>query len=156
MTVGKPSGSRVEPADLHGRSGLALRARLFAQRFWQPTSACLSCMPGHGANFFSAVHWEIALRTGLLTGALVLLLSFTRFVTVFRHRVGNAIAVGVLTAIGDFSAHPDHYGSGYVEPVITGMVSAMFAYVGAWLLEDRARRLRTTWRRVTGRSQTIE
>lgn len=53
------------------------RARLFVQRFWQPTSACIACMPGSFAAVANVAHWEIALRTGLATGLLVILLSFT-------------------------------------------------------------------------------
>ena len=44
------------------------RIRLFIQRFWQPTSACMTCMPGSWGNIMSLVHWTIAFRTGLLTG----------------------------------------------------------------------------------------
>ena len=59
------------------KDGWAWRARLFAQRFWQPTSACITCMPGSLANLASLPHWELALRTGLATGVLVLLLTIT-------------------------------------------------------------------------------
>ena len=127
------------------------RARLFVQRFWQPTSACLTCMPGSLANVVSAAHWEIALRTGLYTGLLILLLSFTRFATVFRNRYGNAAVVGVLTALGDAYSHPDDYGSGAIEPIVTGCIAGVFALVSSYLFEDRARRLRSIWRRATGR-----
>jgi hypothetical protein len=125
-----------------------LRTRLVLQRFWQPTSACLTCMPGSLAtNVPSLVHWELALRTGIVASALVLALSFTPFVRVFRNRWGNAATVGVLTACGDSYAHPDHYGHGLVEPLLTGLVSAVFALVASWLVEDRARRIRTLFHR---------
>ena len=128
--------------------GWRLRAKLVVQRFWQPTSACLTCMPGSFVNVVSPAHWEIALRTGVLTGALVLLLSLTRFVSVLRNRYGNSIAVGVLTAIGDAYAHEDHYGTLHVEALITGVVSGVLALVGGFLFEDRARRPRAAWRRL--------
>lgn len=127
------------------------RAKLFAQRFWQPTSACLTCMPGSLLhNFPSLAHWEIALKTGFVTGVLVLVLSFTPFAPVFRHRYGNACTVGVLTACGDAFAHPDHYGHGLVEPILTGAVSALLALVASYLFEDRARRVRAVWARLGG------
>jgi hypothetical protein len=128
----------------------ALRARLFAQRFWQPTSACLTCMPGSLANVASLPHWEIALKTGLATGALVLLLSLTPAIGVFRHRYANAAAVGCLTALGDAYSHVDHYGTAGLEAIVTGLVSAVIALVASFLFEDRARRLRHAWSRITG------
>jgi hypothetical protein len=126
------------------------RVRLFLQRFWQPTSACLTCMPGSLANIVSLPHWEIALRTGLATGVLVLLLSFTRFVGVMRNRYGNALLVAALTALGDLYSHPDHYGSAHWEAVLTGAVSGALALGASFLFEDRARRIRHAWTRLRG------
>ena len=126
---------------------LRLRARLVVQRFWQPTSACMTCMPGSLFNLMSLPHWEIALRTGLATSVLVVLLTFTPFAKVFRNRYGNAAVVGILTACGDAFSHRDDYGHGFVEPLLTGAVSALLAFAASWLFEDRARRLRSVWGR---------
>jgi hypothetical protein len=125
-----------------------LRAKLVVQRFWQPTSACMTCMPGSLLNVLSPAHWELALRTGLYTAALVLLLSFTGFVKVFRNRYGNAAAVGCLTAVGDAYSHEEHYGGFHAEALVTGVVSALLALVAGFLLEDRARRVRAAWTRI--------
>jgi hypothetical protein len=123
-----------------------LRVRIFIQRFWQPTSACLACMPGNLGNVASLVHWEIALRTGLTTGVLVVLLSFSPLIRLFRSRYGNALVVGSLTAIGDALSHRGHYGGGYGEAVLTGIVSGLLALAGSWLFEDRGRLIRGAWR----------
>ncbi len=130
--------------------GWAFRARLFVRRFWQPTSACMTCMPGSLANVLSLPHWELALRTGLATGVLVLLLSFTPLAKVFRNRYGNALVVGGLTALGDAYSHASQYEIAYAEPLVTGVVSGLLALAGGYLFEDRARRLRTFWTRITG------
>ena len=58
--------------------------------------------------------------------------------------------VGALTALGDAWSHVDHYGGGFAEPLVTGVVSGTFALVASWLFEDRARRLRTAWSRLSG------
>jgi len=130
--------------------GTTWRLKLVAQRFWQPTSACLTCMPGSLAgNLPSLAHWEIALRTGCATALLVLVLSFTPFARVFRDRYGNALVVGMLTACGDAWSHADHYGRGFGEPILTGAVSAAISLVASWLLEDRGRRPRAWWTRLT-------
>lgn len=131
--------------------GWTLRAKLVVQRFWQPTSACLTCMPGSVRNVVSAAHWEIALRTGLITGALVLLLSLTRYVAVLRNRYGNSATVACLTTIGDAYAHENHYGLLHAEALLTGLVSGVLALAGSFLIEDRARRPRALWRRLTRR-----
>jgi hypothetical protein len=124
--------------------------KLFIQRFWQPTSACMTCMPGSWGNVMSLTHWTIALHTGLLTGLLAVFLTFTPAAKLYSHRYGNALIVGCLTAIGDAYAHPSHYGNPYVEHILTGAISALLALAGSYLFEDRARRLRAAWARVFG------
>ena len=126
------------------------RVRLFVQRFWQPTSACMTCMPGSWANVWSLAHWTIALQTGLATGILAVLLTFTPARKLYSNRYGNALVVGSLTALGDMFAHPNHYGAFHAEALLTGLVSGVITIVGSYLFEDRARRLRAAWARVAG------
>lgn len=126
------------------------RVILFVQRFWQPTSACMSCMPGSLGNLLSLPHWLTALQTGLLTGVLALLLTFTPAARLFANRYGNALMVGLLTAIGDAFSHPGHYGIPGLEAVATGIVSGLLALAGSFIFEDRARRLRALWARLRG------
>jgi hypothetical protein len=132
-------------------TGWRLRIRLFVERFWQPTSACMMCMPGSLGNVWSAVHWSTALQTGLVTGAIALLLSFTPVARLYRHRYGNALVVGAVTALGDAYSHPNHYGFLHAEALLTGAVSALLALVASYLLEDRARRVRAAWSLVHAR-----
>ena len=127
-----------------------LRAKLFVQRFWQPTSACMTCMPGSLGNLFSPVHWATALQTGLVTGILAVLLSFTPARNLYRNRYGNALIVGCLTALADAYSHPNHYGIAYGEALVTGAISALLALAGWTLFEDRARRIRAAWSRFFG------
>ena len=127
-----------------------LRATLFVQRLWQPTSACITCMPGSWGNLWSPLHWELALRTGVATGLLALALSFTPALRLLRQRWGNAALVGLLTALGDSWSHPNHYGWWHAEAIVTGLVSAALALAGSFLLEDRARRARAAWVRLFG------
>ena len=126
-----------------------LRVKVFIQRFWQPTSACMACMPGSLGNLWSIAHWQTALQTGLATGLLALLLSFTPAVRFYRNRFQNAAVVGCLTALGDAFSHRSHYGGAYVEAIVTGLISAVLSLVASYLLEDRARRLRAAWSRLS-------
>ncbi len=125
-----------------------LRAKVFAQRLWQPTSACMTCMPGSLGNIVSLVHWEAALRTGLATGFLAVLLSFTPVGRLYKNRYGNALLVGCLTFLGDAWSHPNHYGVAYAEAFLTGVISGALALVGSYVFEDRARRVRAVWGRI--------
>jgi hypothetical protein len=130
--------------------GWGRRARLFVQRFWQPTSACMTCMPGSLGNVWSWPHWTIALHTGLATGILAVLLTFTPAGRLYGNRYGNAAVVGALTALGDAYAHPSHYGTSYAEAILTGAASGLLTLAGSYLFEDRARRLRAAWARISG------
>lgn len=126
------------------------RIGLFVQRFWQPTSACMTCMPGSLGNVVSPEHWLTALQTGLGTGLLVLLVTFTPARRLFAHPYSNAAVVAALTTVGDLYAHRSHYGGALGEALLTGAVSGALALVAWFLLEDRARRVRAAWRRVRG------
>ncbi len=128
-----------------------LRLRVFIERLWQPTFACMTCMTAPTfANLLSAVHWKIALQTGLGTGVLALLITLTPLGRLFTHRYGNALLVGALTAIADAWSHPGRFGLEYGEALLTGAVSALLALAGSFVFEDRARRPREWWRRVRG------
>ena len=135
--------------------GWRLRVKIFVERFWQPTSACMMCMPGSLANVWSAVHWATALKTGLATGLVALLLSFTPVARLYPNRYGNALVVGALTAFGDAWSHPNHYGFFRAEALLTGAVSAVLALVASYLLEGRGRRLRAAWLRLRSRTQHV-
>ena len=127
------------------------RVTLFVQRFWQPTSACMTCMPGSWTYVMSTEHWLVALRTGLATGVLALLLTFTPAARLYGNRYGNALVVAVLTMFGDAYSHPSHYGTSITEPLLTGVVSGVFALVASFLLERRAYRVRAVWTQLLGK-----
>ncbi|MGH8782927.1 hypothetical protein [Paraburkholderia sp.] len=121
------------------------RVRLFIQRFWQPTSACMTCMSGSWGNVMSLVHWTIAFRTGLFTGLLAVLLTFTPAAKLYGHRYGNALVVGFLTMLGDAYSHESRYRIPYIEHIVAGVTSGLLTLVASYLFEDRARRVREAW-----------
>ena len=128
-----------------------LRARVFLQRLWQPTCACMFCMSAPSfANLVSAMHWRIALQTGIGTGILALLLTLTPVGRLFAGRYGNALLMGCLTAIADAWSHPGRFGFEYGEALLTGLVSGLLVLAASFIFEDRARRVREVWARVRG------
>jgi len=128
-----------------------LRARLVVQRLTQPTCACMVCMTAPTfANLISLPHWKIALQTGLGTGLLALVLSFTPIGRLFGQRYGNAVLMGALTAIADAWSHPGRFEAAYGEALLTGVVSALIVYATSFLMDDRGRRVRAAWAWVRG------
>lgn len=110
----------------------------------------MTCMPGSWGSITSVAHWTIALHTGLLTGLLAVLLTFTPASKLYAHRYGNALIVGLLTMLGDAYSHTSHYRIPYVEHIVTGAISGLLTLAASYLFEDRARRLRAVWARVFG------
>ena len=128
-----------------------LRLRVFIQRLTQPTCACMFCMTAPTfANVLSLPHWKIALQTGIGTGLLALLLAFTPVGLLFTRRYSNAVLMGVLTAIADAWSHPGRFGWEYGEALLTGVVSGLIVLGTSFVIEDRARRVRSMWARIRG------
>lgn len=128
-----------------------LRARVFLQRLWQPTCACMVCMTAPTfANLLSAAHWKLALQTGVGTGVLALLITLTPAGMLFSRRYGNALLMGGLTALADAWSHPGRFRVQYGEALLTGLVSGLLVLVASFVLEDRARRVRQVWAKVRG------
>lgn len=123
-----------------------LRARVFVQRVTQPTCSCIICMTAPTfANITSIVHWKIALQTGFGTGLFALLVSFTPVARLFAHRYGNALMMGVLTAIADAWSHPGRFHAEYGEALLTGVVSGLLVLATSFVIEDGGRRPRRMW-----------
>jgi hypothetical protein len=125
------------------------RVWLFIKRLWQPTSACMTCMPGSWGNILSLAHWTIALQTGLLTGILAVLLTFTPLARLYSQRYGNALIVAFLTMLGDAYSHPNHYSVPFAEAIVTGVTSGLLTLAASYIFEDRARRLRAACTRIS-------
>jgi len=127
------------------------RIRLFIQRLWQPSGACMTCMPGSWANVMSISHWTIAIHTGVITGLIAVLLTFTPASTLYANRYGNALIVATLTTVGDTYSHSSQFRLPYVEHIYTGIFSGLLTLGASYLFEERARRLRAVWVWLTGK-----
>jgi hypothetical protein len=102
------------------------------------------------ANLASVVHWKIALQTGIGTGLLALLFSFTPMGKMFAHRYGNAVLMGVLTAIADLWSHPGRFHFEYGEALLTGLVSGLVVLATSYVVEHRGRLVRHVWSKLRG------
>lgn len=129
-----------------------LRLRVVLQRLMQPTSACMLCMTAPTfANLVSLAHWKIAFQTGLGTGLLALVLTFTPIGRMFGHRYSNALLMGLLTAAADLWSHPGRFELAWGEALLTGLVSGLIVLATSFLIEDRARRVRAAWAWIRGK-----
>jgi hypothetical protein len=130
-----------------------LRAQVFMQRISQPTCACMLAMSAPSfLALLSLPHWKIALQTGIGTGILAVLLSFSPLLKVLANRYGNALVMGILTAIADAWSHPGRFvDAPYGEAVLTGVMSGLIVLATSFVIEDRARRVRNVWAKVRGR-----
>ncbi len=128
--------------------GWKRRLALFGQRLWQPTCACMTCMPGSLAAIDSAAHWFTAVQTGLMTGLLALLLTFTPASRLYGNRWGNAAIVAALTVFGDAWSHSHRDGLRPEEILRTGVTAGVLALAASYALEDRGLRIRVLWARL--------
>jgi hypothetical protein len=123
-----------------------LRLRVVVQRLSQPTCACMICMTAPTfANLVSLAHWKIALQTGIGTGILALLLTFTPLGRLFGDKYTNALLMGVLTSLADLWSHPGRFELAIGESLLTGLVSGLIVLATSFVIEDRARRVRAAW-----------
>lgn len=87
-------------------------------------------------------HWTTALETGLFTGLLAVLVTFTPAGKLYANRYGNAAVVAVLSMLGDAYSHASRYRAPYLEHVLTGVVAGALALIASYVFEDRAVRIR--------------
>jgi hypothetical protein len=77
--------------------------------------------------------------------------TFTPAGTLFTHRYGNALVMGILTAIADAWSHPGRFAFDYGEALLTGLVSGLIVLASSFVIEDRARRVRRVWASIRAR-----
>ena len=103
---------------------------------------------GRLGQVLSLAHWAVALRTGVLTGMLAVLLSFVPAVKrIYGLSFGNPLMAGLLTALGDVFSHRSHYRIPWLKHVLTGLTAGLLALAASYFLEDRGRRVRAAWAR---------
>jgi hypothetical protein len=150
----KPIGHGFAEADADLGTELMARVVTFAKGLWPSFSACifwmsvLSCMAAQAVFSCNTAfitrfeHWAVALTTGVLTGGLAVVLSFTPIDKLHSNRFGHALLVGLLTIFSDAVSHADHYIPQYhLEALVTGALAAVLAFIGTYL----AAPLRAIW-----------
>ncbi|MCF7967876.1 MAG: hypothetical protein K9K68_01770 [Methylococcaceae bacterium] len=108
-------------------AGIKMRIFLFLRHLGQATSACLVVMTKGNLHTLTLDHWKTALYTGAIAGFLALLFAFERWLHLQQNRWFFAIVAFFGTFIGDFLAHPSHFGGPWGEPLTTAAGAAVLS-----------------------------
>ena len=133
---------------------------VFASHLWPSVCACItwmSILSGNLVYVSSLDHWMVALRTGVLTGVMAVLLTFTPIGRLHSNRYGHAFLVGIVTVFGDAFSHDDNYARSHqdwasafhVEAVLTGASSGILALARSYAFMYLGAPLRAAWSRMT-------
>jgi peptidoglycan/LPS O-acetylase OafA/YrhL len=74
-------------------------------------------------------HWKTALYTGAIAGLLALLFAIERWLHLQQNRWFFAVVAFLGTFIGDFLAHPSHFGGPWGEPMATAVGGAVLSLI---------------------------
>lgn len=87
--------------------------------------SCMIFMVQGNLLALNTKHMLIATKTGTITGALVVLLSFIPIQ--FHLKLPVFMFIGCF--IADLISHPTHFGEYYTEALCTGLLASVFSYV---------------------------
>jgi hypothetical protein len=87
--------------------------------------SCMIFMVQGNLPALTTKHALIATRTGAITGALVVLMSFIPWK--FHYKLPILMFIGCFAA--DILAHPTHFGESWSEAFYTALLAAVFSYV---------------------------
>ena len=109
------------------------KAIIFFRRVSEATPACLLVMVHGDLSAITLVHWETALRTGAITGAVLVLVSFMESKQWLQNRYVTGVLTGIATAASDFIAHPAAISA---EAIITGASAAALCVLYSFIVKN--------------------
>ena len=87
--------------------------------------SCMIFMVQGNLPALTSAHAIIATRTGVVTGTLVVLMSFIPWK--FHYKLPVFMFIGCFFA--DLLSHPTHFGEHWTEAACTALLAAVFSYV---------------------------
>lgn len=105
-------------------NSIKFRAAIFGRHVGQSSIACLTAMTQGDFSSVTAKHWIVASTTGVIAGALAILISFTPLFRRYNPIVSFAIISFLGTLIADRLAHPSHFGGPWSEALATALGAA--------------------------------
>ena len=98
---------------------------LFFHKLSQAWLSCMIFMVQGNLPALTTKHAIIASRTGAITGALVVLMSFIPWK--FHFKLPILMFIGCFVA--DIMSHPTHFGESWTEAACTALMASVFSYV---------------------------
>jgi len=103
---------------------------IFYKRVYEASIPCAILMVQGNVLGLTPKHILIALKTGILTGAFALLLSFVPYLKQFyNNKVILAFVIFACTTLADVLNHPSHFGGATTEALATGL-GAVLIFLG--------------------------
>lgn len=106
---------------------------IFFRRISEATPSCLFVMAQGNLKVITLTHWEIALRTGAITGAVMVVLSFIEPRKWLHNRYTTGALTGAATAGSDFISHPSAISE---EAILTGVVAAVLCVLYSFIVKE--------------------
>ncbi len=101
------------------------KSALFFHKLSLAWLSCMIFMVQGNVLQLTSKHAIIATKTGVITGALVVLMSFIPWK--FHFKLPILMFIGCFFA--DLLAHPTHFGYWWTEAACTALLAAVFSYV---------------------------
>jgi len=101
------------------------KTALFFHKLSLAWLSCMIFMVQGNVLQLTSKHAIIATKTGVITGALVVLMSFIPWKFYFK----LPILMFIGCFIADLLAHPTHFGHWWTEAACTALLAAVFSYV---------------------------
>ena len=101
------------------------KSALFFHKLALAWLSCMIFMVQGNLPALTSKHAIIATKTGVITGSLVVLMSFIPWN--FHFKLPILMFIGCF--IADLLAHPTHFGHWWTEAACTALLAAVFSYV---------------------------
>ena len=101
------------------------KSALFFHKLALAWLSCMIFMVQGNLPALTSKHALIATKTGIITGTLVVLMSFIPWK--FHFKLPILMFIGCF--IADFVAHPTHFGPAWGEAACTALLASIFSYV---------------------------
>ncbi len=106
---------------------------IFIRRLSESFPACLFVMVKGDLSVLTLGHWEVALRTGLLTATVMVGLSFFETRKWLHNRYTTGALTGLATVASDYITHSASFTG---EALLTGAAAAVLCVLYSFIVKD--------------------
>ncbi|MBU3615861.1 hypothetical protein [Polynucleobacter sp. JS-Polo-80-F4] len=106
---------------------------IFGRRLSESFPACLFVMVKGDLSVLTLGHWEIALRTGLLTASVMVALSFFESRKWLHNRYTTGALTGLATVAADYITHTASFTG---EALVTGVAAAILCVLYSFVVKE--------------------